>query len=174
MARGRAIDEWIAAHPGEHAATLADEAKRLDDAFHYKDARGRSWVYLGDLDSYAWLRAARNMLEHGTPCDAVSDGQCRDTLTLAPVGLTVPLAHSLHVAAIATVQRVATWIDPDFPLPASAFLVPVIAGLLGASPRSIGRRRRDPRVRRRRVAACAILLRRIIAALMTPGTSSFR
>ena len=152
-ARGRAIDEWIAAHPGEHAATLADEAKRLDDAFHYKDARGRSWVYLGDLDSYAWLRAARNVLEHGTPCDAVSDGECRDTLTLAPVGLAVPLAHSLHVAAIATVQRVATWIDPDFPLPASAFLVPVIAGLLGvvACVRHRPPPRRDPRrVRRRR------------------------
>jgi hypothetical protein len=74
-ARGRAIDEWIAAHPGEHAATLTDEAKRLDDAFHYKDARGRSWVYLGDLDSYAWLRAratCSTTVRRATPCRTAS------------------------------------------------------------------------------------------------------
>jgi dolichyl-diphosphooligosaccharide--protein glycosyltransferase len=99
------------------------------------------WVYLGDLDSYAWLRAARNQLAHGVPCDAVVDGRCRDTLTLAPVGLSVPLPRSLHVAAIAAVHQLATAVDPDFPLPASAYLVPVLAALLGvAAAFAIGRR----------------------------------
>ena len=38
-------------------------------------------------------------------------------------------------------QRVATWLDPDFPLPRSAYLVPVLAGLLGVLPAfAIGRR----------------------------------
>lgn len=140
-ARARAIDDWIAAHPDEYARLLAAETARLDDAYHYRDARGRRWVYLGDLDSYAWLRAARNLLERGVPCDAVTDGACRDALTMAPLGLAVPFAHSLHVAAIAAVQRVASWLDPDFPLAASAYLVPVLAGLLGVLPAfAIGRR----------------------------------
>lgn len=139
--QARAIDDWIAAHPDEYARLLGAETARLGDAYHYRDARGRRWVYLGDLDSYAWLRAARTLLERGTPCDAVRDGRCRDALTLAPVGLAVPYQRSLHVAAIATVQRVATAFDPDWPLPASAYLVPVLAGLLGVLPAfAIGRR----------------------------------
>lgn len=140
-ARTRAVDDWIAAHPDDFARALAEETARLDEAYHYRDARGRRWVYLGDLDSYAWLRAAANRLRHGTPCDAVVDGECRDALTMAPVGVGVAYARSLHVAAIAAVQRLAAWLDPAFPLPASAYLVPVLAGLLGVLPAfAIGRR----------------------------------
>ena len=140
-ARGRALDDWIAAHPEDFARAVDEQAARLDAAYHYRDARGRRWVYLGDLDSYAWLRAAANRLRHGSPCDAVVAGACRDTMTLAPVGVSVAFAGSLHVAAIAAVQRVASWLDPDFPLPASAYLVPVLAGLLGVLPAfAIGRR----------------------------------
>lgn len=140
-ARARAVDAWIAAHPEALARAEAAERTRLDEAYHYTDAIGRRWVYLGDLDSYAWLRAAANRLRHGAPCDAVVDGQCRDALALAPVGLAVPYARSLHIAAIAAVQRVATWFDPAFPLPASAYLVPVLAGVLGVLPAfAIGRR----------------------------------
>lgn len=138
-ASDRAIDDWIAANPAAYASLRAAEQARLDDAFHYRDARGRRWVYLADRDSYGWLRAARNLLAHGVPCDAVVDGHCRDALTLAPGGL--PVARSLHIAAIAAVHRVATWIDPDLPLPVSAYLVPVLAALLGVlAAFAIGRR----------------------------------
>jgi dolichyl-diphosphooligosaccharide--protein glycosyltransferase len=139
--RARAVDDWIAAHPEDFARAVAEETTRLDEAFHYRDGRGRRWVHLGDLDSYAWLRAAANRLRHGVPCDALVDGECRDALTLAPLGLSVPYARSLHVAAIAAVQRFATWLDPNFPLPTSAYLVPVLAGLLGVLPAfAVGRR----------------------------------
>jgi len=137
----KAVDDWIAAHPTEWQAALTAEQARLDEAWRFRDTRGRRWPFLGDLDSYAWLRAARTTLQRGTPCDAEVNGRCRDALALAPVGLSMPHARSLHIAAIAALHRAATAVDPDFPLPASAFLVPVLVGVLGVLPAfAIGRR----------------------------------
>ncbi len=42
-------------------------------------------------------------------------------------------------------HRIATWLDPSHPLPASAYLVPVIVGVLGVVPAfAIGRRLAGP------------------------------
>lgn len=102
--------------------------------WRYAGADGRERVYLGDFDSYLWLRHARTYLRTGTPCDAVVDGACRDTFTNAPVGARTTYARTLHVAAIAGLHRLITLVTPDHPLPASAYLVPVIVGLLGGVP----------------------------------------
>src|SRR5262245_38469123 len=118
---------------GQGADTRAI-ARRLRAEMTYTGADGREHVYLGDYDSYLWLRHARNYLRTGTPCDAVVDGTCRDTHTNAPVGARTPYARSLHVAAIVGVHRLVMWVRPTYPLPSSAFLVPVIAGVLGVIP----------------------------------------
>jgi dolichyl-phosphooligosaccharide-protein glycotransferase len=97
-----------------------------------RDEHGHA--YLGDYDSYLWLRSARNWLRTGTVCDAVVDGECRDTLTAAPVGARMRYAGSLHVAAIVAVHRLTTLFDPDQPLAASAWAVPVVVGALGVFP----------------------------------------
>jgi hypothetical protein len=109
-------------------------ARRLRSELTYTGADGREYVYLGDFDSYLWLRHARNYLRTGTACDAVVDGACRDTYTNAPVGARTPYARSLHVAAIVVLHDVITWFRPTHPLPASASVVPVIAGVLGVLP----------------------------------------
>jgi hypothetical protein len=141
----RAIEQWIAAHPADFARDVAAESERVQAALRYEDGGGRRRVLLGDYDSYTWLRAARNALRTGTVCDAVVDGRCRDTYTLAPVGMTMIYGRSLHTAAIVAVHRFATWLDPHFPLPASAYLVPVLVGLLGVVPAfAIGRRLAGP------------------------------
>jgi dolichyl-diphosphooligosaccharide--protein glycosyltransferase len=134
VALGRAVDGWIADHPADFARDLAAENARLTAALQYPDAAGRPHALLGDYDSYAWLRAARTGLASGETCDAIVDGACRDSFTLAPVGMATPYGHSPHVAAIIAVQRVAGWFDPHWPLPASAYLVPVLLGVLGVVP----------------------------------------
>ena len=107
----------------------------------YEGADGRAHVYLGDYDSYVWLRAARTYLRTGTVCDAVEDGVCRDTLTHAPVGRAMRYGRSLHVAAIVGLHRLVTLVVPDYPLPATAYLVPVLVGTLALLPAfGIGRR----------------------------------
>lgn len=79
----------------------------------YEGPDGRSHVYLGDLDSYLWLRHARNYLRTGTTCDAVVDGECRDTFGSAPVGQPMLYGRSPSAASIdgATLRtRVPYWL----------------------------------------------------------------
>lgn len=140
-----AVDAWIAAHPAEFSRDVAAKIDELSAGLQYEDTAGRRRPFLGDYDSYLWLRAARNYLRGGSVCDRVSAGECRDTFTLAPVGTTMRYGRSLHTAAIVAVHRVATCVDPHYPLPASAYLVPVIVGALGVVPAfAIGRRLAGP------------------------------
>ena len=140
-----ALDGWIAAHRQRFADEVATETARVTARLQYEDAAGRRWPLLGDFDSYAWLRGARNILRHGSECDARVAGACRDALTLAPVGLPMLYAGSPHTLAIVAVHRLATAIDADFPLAASAYLVPVLLGVLGVLPAfAIGRRLAGP------------------------------
>lgn len=109
--------------------------------YRHEGADGRQHAYLGDYDSYLWVRHARNYLRQGTTCDAAIDGICRDTLAPAPVGRRMRYARSLHIAAIVALQRVADAVAPGWPLTATAFWVPVIIGALGVPPAfAIGRR----------------------------------
>ena len=128
------VDDWIAAHPAELAAERAAARARVRDAYRYEGADGRARPYLADYDSYLWLRHARSYLRTGTVCDAGADGACRDALANAPVGAAMRYARSLHVAAIVGLHRLLTLLQPERPLPATAFLVPVIVGALAALP----------------------------------------
>ena len=125
----------------EIAAARAKLAAEIKSQLSFVGKDGRSYAYLGDYDSYVWLRNARNYLRHGTTCDVIVAGECRDTYGDAPVGYRMIYNRSLHIAAIIGVHRVATFFHPGYPLAASAFLVPVIVGALGVLPAFfIGRR----------------------------------
>jgi asparagine N-glycosylation enzyme membrane subunit Stt3 len=104
------------------------------ELLRYRGEDGQEHVYLGDFDSYLWLRHARNYLRTGTACDAVVGGECRDTYTLAPVGMRSRYAGSFHIVAIAWLHRLIRIFRPEYPLPASAFLLPVLVGVLGSLP----------------------------------------
>ena len=136
-----AIADWIAKNHDQFdikRAIVSDEFKSL---LKHTGEDGREYVYLGDLDSYAWLRTARNYLRHGTTCDAIVDGQCRDTYADAPWGAEMKYDWSLHIAAIAQLQRLITWFHPGYPLSATAFWIPVLLGAIGVLPAFfIGRR----------------------------------
>src|SRR5262249_32082200 len=136
-----AVRERLKSDAGEIAAARAKLAAEIKNQLSFVSADGRSYAYLGDYDSYVWLRNARNYLRRGTTCDAVIAGECRDVYGDAPVGYRMIYNRSLHIAAIVGVHRVATFFHPGYPLAASAFLVPVIVGALGVLPAFfIGRR----------------------------------
>src|SRR6516164_9572401 len=137
IASAMALVVWVRLLPltldGVDAATRADAT--------YRAADGRDYVYLGDYDSYAWLRSAATLLRSGTSCDAIVDGECRDTYANAPAGRVDIYHGSLHVASIAALHRLLSLWWPNRPLSASAFLVPVIVGALGVLPAfALGRR----------------------------------
>ena len=127
------LNQWIDQHRAQFQADKAAMSQRLKSQLRYGGNDGQEYVYLGDFDSYLWLRHARNYLRTGTTCDAVH-GACRDTYTNAPVGARTVYARSLHIAAIVGLHTLITLFRPDYPLPASAFLVPVIIGVLGVLP----------------------------------------
>jgi dolichyl-phosphooligosaccharide-protein glycotransferase len=136
----RRLGRWSERHRSQFDAERRAEAERLKAELRYTGADGRQHVYLGDYDSYTWLRSARNYLRHGTTADARVNGEPWDTFANAPVGRLDRYSRSLHIAAIVAVHRVMTTFDPGNPLPASSFLVPVIVGALGVLPAfAIGR-----------------------------------
>ncbi len=126
--------QWIAANRALYEERRGELSEQLRDLLRYPGADGRSYVYLPGSDSYSWLRSARNFLRHGTTCDEVVGGVCRDTYTDAPVGAEMQYSRSLHIAAIVAVHRLFSLFDPRHPLPASAYWVPVIVVALGVIP----------------------------------------
>jgi dolichyl-phosphooligosaccharide-protein glycotransferase len=130
----QAVDGWIAQHPDQFASEKTQLAGRMKARLRYQGDDGKEYVYLGDLDSYVWLRNARNYLRHGTTCDTISAGACLDVYTHAPVGGVMRYNRSLHIVSIVALHKLITSFSPHYPLPASAFLVPVVIGLLGVLP----------------------------------------
>jgi dolichyl-diphosphooligosaccharide--protein glycosyltransferase len=108
-------------------------------------ADGRTYPYVADIDSYAWLRQARNLRATGSVCDAVVDGRCLDRLAPAPMGGDVRYPRSLHVSAIAALHATLETLRSGVPLEAAAALLPVLVGTLGVLPAfALGRRLGGP------------------------------
>lgn len=129
-----AVAEWIRRHPAEFESAKAAVAEQVRAEATFEGKDGRRYVHLSDYDSYVWLRNVRNYLRHGTTCDAIVNGECRDTFGNAPVGYRMRYNRSLHIAAIVATHRVFTFFRPGYPLSASAFFVPVLIGTLGVLP----------------------------------------
>ncbi len=128
------VEGWIRDHASEFGERVTAEraSRRADYSFVAED--GRTYPYLGGFDSYVWLRSARNVLQHGDPCDSIVDGICRDDYTLAPVGVRSRYASSFHVRALAVLHRGLSLFRPDLPLSVSGFLLSYLIGLLGVFP----------------------------------------
>lgn len=134
-------DEFLEQNKAQLEAAESSLSEQLKQSMRYEGADGRQYTYLGDLDSYFWIRYTRNWLETGTVCDAIEDGVCRDLYITAPNGGETGFNPSSHVFAIGYLHKFLTIFNPDRPLPATSFLVPVLAGLLGVIPAFfIGRR----------------------------------
>ncbi len=98
--------------------------------FSYKSG-DKVYPYLGDLDSYYWLRFARNIKEKGSVCDEISDGKCYDTYTTAPIKslLDIPM---MHVYSIYWVYNGLSFFNKDMTLMQAAFLTPMVFAIFTA------------------------------------------
>ena len=130
----------IAASSASRSPTEANTSARvafaaaLKSKLEYRGADNQLHVFLGDSDSYYWLRMARNLLRSGTVCDGRVNGRCWDSLARAPLGRPHRYPYSLHVFAIAALHRLISCFRPGYPLPATSFWVPAIIGTLGVLP----------------------------------------
>jgi len=108
---------------------IALNAEQYKDFFQYESGT-HSYPYMGDIDSYYWLRQAKNIVEKGYNCDAIENGVCYDTYTLAPEK--VRLSKSLHPYSIALVYKAVKPFAPDFTLMQAQLIVPTIYAAITA------------------------------------------
>ena len=79
---------------------LNQMSQQLKERLRYTGEDGNEYTYLGDLDSYFWMRYTRNWLETGMTCDEIVDDTCYDRYVNAPVGSEMGFNPSIHVFAI--------------------------------------------------------------------------
>ncbi len=83
--------------------------------------------YLGDIDSYLWLRKAQNILDHGHVGTEMRDGEVYDGYLLAPLG-SVTEDH-LHPHIIVFFYKIARLFNENISLMHVMFYVPVMIGI---------------------------------------------
>ncbi|MBI2134483.1 hypothetical protein HYU09_00700 [Candidatus Woesearchaeota archaeon] len=99
-------------------------------SFYQYESGSKSYPYMGDIDSYYWLRQARNIVEKGHNCDVVENGLCYDTYTLAPNKAILP--KSLHPYSIVFLYKIVKPFNPDFTLMQAQLIVPAIVSIMTA------------------------------------------
>lgn len=91
---------------------------------------GKEYTYMGDIDSYYWLRFAENIVDHGDICDEWRGDKCYDNLALAPLGR--PDSPNLHPYMISWVYKISNFIGYKIPLMQAAIITPTIVAILVA------------------------------------------
>ncbi|MEM3373884.1 MAG: STT3 domain-containing protein [Candidatus Woesearchaeota archaeon] len=92
---------------------------------YFRDNKGVT--YLGDIDSYYWLRYARNIVEKGHIEDEKIDGLLIDNHMLAPLGSTVIV--NIYPYVIAYVHKFLSFFNKDITIMQSSFYTPIILSI---------------------------------------------
>ncbi|MGC9032041.1 MAG: STT3 domain-containing protein [Candidatus Woesearchaeota archaeon] len=99
----------------------------LKKEFQYQIGN-KTYVFLGDLDSYHWLRYARNLLEKGMYGDEIRNGRPYDNLMVAPLGTyAYPAIHSYMIVFV---YKMLKPFNNSLTLMQASFYVPVILSLI--------------------------------------------
>jgi asparagine N-glycosylation enzyme membrane subunit Stt3 len=104
-------------------------ADYFKSGFRYQE-NNVTYTFLGDLDSYFFLRQARNLVQKGTICDEIRDGQCWDNHMYAPLG--VAITGTLHPYGIFYLYHFFQIFNSKINLMQTAFLMPTILAALAA------------------------------------------
>ncbi|HYD03362.1 MAG TPA: STT3 domain-containing protein [Alphaproteobacteria bacterium] len=117
---------------------VAQTSEYFKTGFRYTE-NGNTYVFLGDLDSYFYLRQARNIAEKGMVCDEIRDGKCYDSYKFAPLG--EEASPSMHPYGIFYLYKVLHFFNDKANLMHAAFILPTILAVIAAiSAFFIGRR----------------------------------
>ena len=96
------------------------------------------YVYLGDIDSYFWLREARKLLNNGTVCDEIDREKklCYwDTYTRAPLKIPSKLGKekaSPYSLSILYLYKFLKIFNPDITLMQASFYTPLVYAIISA------------------------------------------
>ncbi|MBS3110369.1 hypothetical protein J4227_07615 [Candidatus Woesearchaeota archaeon] len=88
------------------------------------------YPYMGDIDSYYFLRQARNLAEKGHICDVIENGVCYDAYTVAPNKLVLP--KTLHPYSIYYLYSFLKIFNKDITLMQAQIYVPTLYAIIAA------------------------------------------
>lgn len=126
------LKELLESKEGEVIAKQIEQnSELLKSRLQYKSGE-KTYHYLGDLDSYYWLRMSRNIIEKGTQCDLVENDVCYDTYTRAPLKSRKSIDY--YPIVIVAVYRTVRFFDRDLSLMQASFLTPLFFSLLLTIP----------------------------------------
>lgn len=128
--KAKLVDENYAQYYSQNKIQIDAQVKQVSAQYkqYFKDDNG--YTYLGDIDSYAWLRGAENVIKHGYVGDKIVDGQEIDDHMIAPIGS--PTGPNIHPYAIAYLYPVMKIFSPNITLMQTSFYVPVIVAILSS------------------------------------------
>ena len=69
------LNNFLKSNKAQVEQQILGSAKQSKDFYQYESG-SHSYPYMGDIDSYYWLRQARNIVEKGYNCDVVENGVC--------------------------------------------------------------------------------------------------
>ncbi|HZX44933.1 MAG TPA: STT3 domain-containing protein [Candidatus Nanoarchaeia archaeon] len=133
--RVKLADREYAKFVGENKQLITDQIKANSEGFKSRlqyTSGDSTYVYLGDIDSYYWLRMSRNIIEKGTQCDDETDGKCYDTYTVAPLKNEKPI--DFYPIVIVWVYKFFKIFNKDMSLMQASFLTPLVLSLLLSIP----------------------------------------
>ena len=132
--RNKLVDEQYATFVKENKDSVAQQITQTSEYFktgmQYQE-NNNTYTFLGDLDSYYYLRQARNIEEKGTICDYVDEtGACIDNHMRAP--LNGGVGPSLHPYATVYLHQFLHFFNPKINLMQAAFILPTIIAIIAA------------------------------------------
>ncbi len=123
------FEQFKAANMADLDASVKQTSDYFKTGFRYTE-NGKEWTFLGDLDSYTYLRYARNIEQKGMVCDELRDGKCIDNKMLAPLGFeTGPSMHSYGIFYLHSFIKI---FDKNTTLMHAAFLLPTVLAVIAA------------------------------------------
>ena len=121
------LDQFLASNKDNVQQQVKSTADYFKSGFQYQE-NNVTYTFLGDLDSYFFLRYARNLLTKGSYCDEIRDGQCRDNLMFAPLGTNI--GPTMHPYGIFYLYKFLHMLNPKVNLMQTAFFLPTFLAVI--------------------------------------------
>lgn len=127
------INQQFAEFRKNNAEMLAEQIKLTSayfkSGFQYKE-NNHTYTFLGDLDSYFFLRYARNLVEKGSYCDEIRNGECIDNHMYAPLG--AEIGPTMHPYGIYYLYKFLNLLDKRVNLMQASFYLPTFLAVIAA------------------------------------------
>ncbi|MEM0230916.1 MAG: STT3 domain-containing protein [Candidatus Woesearchaeota archaeon] len=131
--RAAFVDQQFQSFLKSNSALITMQVDQTANYFKSKlqyDSNGTQYTYLGDLDSYYFLRYADNYLANGMQADEIRNGTYWDNHMLAPIG--TPMTPTLHPYVIAWLYKILKIFQPKMTTMQASFYVPLVCAIIAA------------------------------------------